>query len=377
MSLFKKAGARDRGFQGGGKMPVAVLGATGAVGQRMVQLLADHPWFRIEALVASERSAGKSYRDAARWLLPGSAPESVASMKVLSLSDEYPGRIAFSALDASVAGEAEEAAAGRGLLVVSNARNHRMERDVPLLVPEVNADHLALLDRQGERFPGGGRILTNPNCSTIGLVLALAPLHRAFGLKAVHVTTLQALSGAGYPGLAAWDLADNVVPHIGGEEDKLETEPLKILGDLRAEGDGAAEVVPAAFPISASVHRVAVVDGHLESVAVTLEKDGVSPEDVAEAFRTFSGRPQELGLPTAPRAALAVLDAEDRPQPRQDRDAGAGMTVSVGRIRSDAVLGLKFSLLVHNTVRGAAGAAVLNAELAVEPQRRSVCESEE
>lgn len=372
---FKKVGARSGGFDADGRMAVAVLGATGAVGQRMVQGLATHPWFRIVALVASERSAGKRYAEAVRWLLPGPVPPAVADMPVIDLAAEHAARIAFSALDAHVAGEAEEAAARRGMLVVSNARNHRMEPDVPLLVPEVNAPHLALLAMQAGRFPGGGRILTNPNCSTVGLVMALAPLQDAFGIEACHVTTLQALSGAGYPGVPSFDLVDNVIPHIGGEEGKLESEPLKILGTLiegSADGGAKSHVAPATFPISASVHRVATIDGHLESVAVSL-KAKASPADVAEAIAAWRGAPAAHGLPTAPERPIVVLPGEDRPQPRRDRDLGHGMTVSVGRIRKDAVLGIKMSVLVHNTIRGAAGAAILNAEMAVAPLRKEAC----
>lgn len=369
MSLFPKVGARTSPFDADSTLPVAVLGATGAVGQRMVDLLARHPWFRIVALVASERSAGKLYRDAVRWLLPSPVPSAVAEMVVADLGATYPGRLAFSALDAAVAGEAEEAAARRGLLVVSNARNHRMEPDVPLLVPEVNASHLALLDAQAERFGGGGRIITNPNCSTVGLAMVLAPLHEAFDVEAAHVTTLQALSGAGYPGVASFDLIDNVIPHIGGEEPKLETEPLKILGRLvQAEG-APPRVEDATFPISASVHRVPVLDGHLESLAVRLGRPA-SPADVEGCLTAFRGAQAARGLPTSPDRPIALLPGVDRPQPRRDRDLGGGMTVSVGRVREDRVLGIKLSLLVHNTIRGAAGAAILNAELAVAPLRR-------
>ncbi|MFN7971501.1 MAG: aspartate-semialdehyde dehydrogenase [Acidobacteriota bacterium] len=358
-SGFVKVGATKASFEADGKMPVAVLGATGAVGQRMVQGLGGHPWFKVASVVASERSAGKRYAEAVRWLLPTPIPADVADLVVAPVDSEYPGRVAFSALDADVAGPLEEAAARRGLLVVSNARNHRMVPDVPLLVPEINADHLRLLEHQKQRFPSGGAIVTNPNCSTVGLAMALAPLQRSFGIEAVHVTTLQALSGAGYPGVASFDLMDNVIPHIGGEEGKLETEPLKILGTL---ADGAESVAPATFPISASVHRVPVLDGHLESVAVRLARPASIPE-IAEALASFTGEPQRLGLPTAPGKPIVVLPGEDRPQPRKDRDLGHGMTVSIGRIREDKVLGIKMSVLVHNTIRGAAGAAILNAEL--------------
>jgi len=342
------------------RIPVAVLGATGLVGQRICALLEDHPWFDLVAVAASSRSAGKSYREACGWHLDRPMPSFLAALPVLSLDEEVPGAVVFSALDAKVAAIAEESEASRGRLVVSNARSHRMESDVPLIVPEVNADHLRLCSHQSGRFPAGGRIVTNPNCSTIGLVMALAPMQRRFGLRSVHVTTLQAISGAGYPGVAALDLADNVIPGIPGEEEKLETEPLKILGCL----DKESRIVPADFALSASVHRVSVSEGHLLSVAATFEEEA-TPAEVAEAMRSFP----PVDLPTAPECPIRVVDGDHRPQPFLDRRAGRGMTVSIGRIRRDPVFHVKMSVLVHNTIRGAAGAALLNAELAVATSR--------
>jgi aspartate-semialdehyde dehydrogenase len=338
------------------KIPVGVLGATGAVGQRFVSLLEAHPWFEIAEVVASERSSGKAYKDACTWRLSGQIPANVASFQVKGLDEPLSSPLLFSGLDAQVAGEAEARLAEAGHAVVTNARNHRMADDVPLLIPEVNPDHLGLLPRQKERT-GGGYIVTNPNCSVVGLAMALAPLHRAFGVQSVVVVTLQALSGAGYPGVPSLDVADNVVPFIGGgEEQKIESEPRKILGSF-----SGLRVVPAPFSVHASVHRVQVSDGHTMAVRVTLEK-APSPQEARAALAGFAGEPQERGLPSAPRNPIHVLGGDDRPQPRLDRDREGGMAVSVGRVRGDAE-GLWMEVLVHNTIRGAAGAAVLNAEL--------------
>jgi aspartate-semialdehyde dehydrogenase len=339
------------------KIPVGILGATGAVGQRFVSLLEDHPWFEVAEVVASERSSGKAYAAACAWRLPGSAPPKVARLTVKGLEDPLSSPLIFSGLDSQVAGEAESRFASFGHAVVSNARSHRMAVDVPLLIPEVNPDHLRLLETQRHRTQGG-YIVTNPNCSVAGLALALAPLHRAFGVESVAVVTLQALSGAGYPGVASMDIADNVVPFIGGgEEEKIETEPRKILGSLAGGG-----IEFASFPVSASVHRVAVSDGHTLAAFVRL-RGGPSPRAAAEALGSFKGEPQELHLPLAPERPIHVLEAEDRPQPRLDRDRERGMAISVGRVRGDCLFGLKLEILVHNTIRGAAGAAILNAEL--------------
>lgn len=339
-----------------GRMPIAVLGATGAVGQRMVALLADHPRFYLAEAAASERSAGKRYADATRWILPGDVPAAARDLVVVPVESELASPIVLSALDASVADTVEPLQAGRGKLVISNTRSFRMQEDVPLLIPEVNADHLALLERQAWRAAGGG-LVTNPNCSTVGLAMALAPLHRAFGIEAVCVTTLQALSGAGYPGVASLDAHGNVIPFIDGEEEKIEREPKKILGRL-----AGGRVEPATFSISVSVNRVGVRDGHTESVFVKLATRATLGE-IRAALETFTGEPQALGLPSAPARPIVVLDERDRPQPARDVERGNGMTVTIGRIRPDPVYDVRFSLLVHNTVRGAAGAALLNAEL--------------
>jgi aspartate-semialdehyde dehydrogenase len=339
------------------KVPVGILGATGAVGQRFVQLLADHPWFEVVELAASDRSAGRPYREACTWRLAGAPSEAIGALRVATCEGPFRARVLFSGLDSSVAGEVESALADKGYAVVSNARNHRMDPDVPLLIPEVNPDHLDALTVQRKRT-GGGYIVTNPNCSVVGLAMALAPLHRAFGVREVAVATLQSLSGAGYPGVASLDVADNVVPYIGGgEEDKIEAEPLRILGRF----DGKA-FVPAAFAISASVHRVAVSDGHTMAIFARLERKA-SAAEAARALAEFRGEPQERRLPSAPRQPIHVLDAPDRPQPRLDRDREGGMAVSVGRVREDRTFDLKLEALVHNTIRGAAGAAILNAEL--------------
>lgn len=339
------------------KIPVGILGATGAVGQRFVQLLADHPWFEISDLAASDRSAGKPYREACSWRLAGEPPAAVARKTVKTTEGPFQARLLFSGLDSSVAGEVEDALARKGHAVVSNSRNHRMDDDVPLLIPEVNPEHLEALAVQRRRT-GGGYIVTNPNCSVVGLALALAPLERAFGIESVAVVTLQALSGAGYPGVASLDVADNVVPYIGGgEEEKIESEPRKILGRF----DGS-RFQPAGLLISAAVHRVAVSDGHTMAAFLRLRSQA-SVDAARAALAGFTGEPQRLRLPSAPERPIHVLDGVDRPQPRLDRERERGMAVSVGRIREDGQFHLKLEALVHNTIRGAAGAAILNAEL--------------
>lgn len=339
------------------KIPVAVLGATGAVGQRFIQLLADHPWFEVAEVAASDRSAGRPYREACSWRLSGAPSPAVADLVVTTCEGRFRSKLLFSGLDSSVAGEVESALSQKGHAVISNSRNHRMDPDVPLLIPEVNPSHLEALATQRRRT-GGGYIVTNPNCSVVGLAMALAPLHRSFGLESVAVVTLQALSGAGYPGVPSMDISDNVIPYIGGgEEEKIETEPLKILGGF----EGSAFAL-APFPISASVHRVAVSDGHTQALFVRLKKKASALEG-ARVLAEFRGEPQERRLPTAPERPIHVLKEPDRPQPRLDRDREGGMAVSVGRIREDKLFDLKLELLVHNTIRGAAGAAILNAEL--------------
>ena len=335
------------------RIPVAVLGATGAVGQRFVSLLDGHPWFRAAALCASERSSGRRYGEAARWFLPEKMPEWARDMEVLPCRPGIDARVAFSGLDASVAGSIEEDFARAGCAVVSNSRNHRMDPEVPLLIPEVNADHLELVETQKRRWRGGGFIVTNPNCSTIGLALSVAPIHRAFGIERLVVATLQAISGAGYPGVSSVDILDNIIPFIGGEEEKMESETLKILGSAGR---------PAAFGVSAHCHRVQVSDGHTLAVSVET-RERVSPGEATRVLREFRSTLVPLGLPSLPEKPIEVRDEADRPQPKCDRMAGGGMTVSVGRVRACPVLGVKYVALVHNTIRGAAGAAILNAEI--------------
>jgi aspartate-semialdehyde dehydrogenase len=338
------------------RRPVAVLGATGTVGQRFIQLLATHPWFEVVEVMASDQSAGKSYVDAlgGRWKLATPIPDAVRSLRVKGPGDSLRARVLFSALDASVAGELEERYARAGGLVSSNARNHRMDPDVPLVVPEVNRDHFELLSKQ--TFGKGGGIVTNPNCTAIPLSMALAPLQRAFGVEAVVSTSFQAVSGAGYPGVPSLDIVGNVIPFIAGEEPKVEAETLKILGKIGARGIASAD-----FPVSATCHRVPVIDGHLVAVSVKLgRRAGI--KEILAAWRSF--RPlAKLSLPTAPADPIEVRDEDDRPQPRLDADRAGGMGVTVGRLRKCAVLDWKFDVLAHNTIRGAAGSAILNAEI--------------
>lgn len=338
------------------RIDVGILGATGMVGQQFVRQLAAHPWFRPAWLAASGRSEGRAYADAAMWRLSSPRPDGVGELRVEACTPGRGPQLVFSALDAAAAGEIEPAFARAGHIVISNARSYRMDPLVPLLIPEINADHLALIPAQRAERGWTGAIVTNPNCSTVVLAMALAPLRR-FGLRSVIVTTLQAVSGAGYPGVASLDILGNVVPGIAGEEEKIESETQKILGRLQAHTVTAHPVV-----VSAQTTRVAVVDGHTETIAASLETKP-SIEDVIEALRSFRGRPQELGLPSAPADPIVWIDAPDRPQPRLDAERGGGMTVTVGRVRVCPVLGVKLVALGHNTIRGAAGAAVLNAEL--------------
>ena len=337
-------------------MEVGVLGATGVVGQHFVSRLSRHPWFKPVWLAASERSEGKAYADAAPWRLAAPLPGDAAGRTVHACVPGGAPKIVFSGLDASVAGEIEGAFAAAGHVVVTNARNYRMDPLVPLLIPEVNADHLGVLAEQRAAKGWKGAIVTNPNCSTIVLALALAPL-RQFGLSRLVVSTMQAVSGAGYPGVPSLDILGNVVPFIGGEEEKMQSETQKILG-----GDGGR--APHPVRISAHTNRVAVLDGHTITVSVEFE---TAPEvaQVVAALRTFRGRPQELGLPTAPDPAIEVMSEPNRPQPRLDAGRGDGMTVCVGRVRACPVFHVKFVAMAHNVVRGAAGAAILNAELMV------------
>ena len=342
----------------GKKWRAGVLGATGVVGQRLVKLLSTHPWFELTEVAASERSSGKTYAEAVRWQLDGPIPESARSLLVKGLTPSLDCDFVFSALDSSVAGPAEEDFAGAGYPVVSNSKNHRMDPDVPLLIPEVNAAHLdAIPVQQRNRGYTTGFIVTNPNCSTAGLVLVLKPLAEAFGLEKIFVVTLQAVSGAGYPGVPSMDIHANVIPFISGEEEKMESEPQKLLG----RWDGA-RFVDAGMGLSAHCNRVPVLDGHLECVSLALKKIA-SLHEVRETLRNFSVDAELASLPTAVRQPIAVLDGDDRPQPRRDVDAGNGMAAAVGRIRECPLLDIKLTLLSHNLVRGAAGAALLNAEL--------------
>jgi len=337
------------------RIEVGILGATGMVGQHFIKFLQGHPWFDLKWLGASDRSAGKKYKDAMTWHLPGSVPATVADLIV---EDSKPGnapRLLFSAMDASVATEIERAFAAAGHFVVSNSKNHRMEADVPLLVPEINADHLKLVPAQEARG-WKGRIVTNPNCSTIGLTMGLGPL-KQFGITRVIVTTMQAISGAGYPGVASMDIVGNVIPFIGGEEEKMQAETQKILGEFRGD-----HIEPLAARVSAHCNRVAVVDGHTETVSVEFSSKP-SEQDLRRAIVQFAGVPQERKLPSAPPQPVIYLDEGNRPQPRKDAERERGMAAFVGRLRPCPALDWKFVVLSHNTIRGAAGAAVLNAEL--------------
>jgi aspartate-semialdehyde dehydrogenase len=329
------------------------------VGQRFIQLLEHHPQFEVTAVAASDRSQGKTYGEACSWRLTGEMPQAVRSMMVQPPAPPLDCDLVFSSLPGDIARETEGSFAAAGYPVISNSSAYRMDEDVPLLIPEVNHHHLDLLQRQRQQNTSGGYIVTNPNCSTIMLALALAPLHAAFAISAAVATTMQALSGAGYPGVASLDVIDNVLPHIGGEEEKIETETKKILGnciDRRIE--------PAPMAVSAQCHRVNVADGHMAAVRVNL-KHKAELGALRDALASFHSLPQELGLHSAPRLPIVVRDEVDRPQPKLDRDAGNGMTITIGRLMPDAVLDYRFVVLSHNTIRGAAGAAILNAELLI------------
>src|SRR5256712_4404915 len=340
------------------KWRAGVLGATGIVGQRLVKLLGGHPWFELTEVAASERSSGRTYAEAVSWHLETPIPEVARDLVVKGIDPVLDCDFVFSALDSSVAGPAEEDFARAGYPVVSNARNHRMDPDVPLLIPEVNAGHLEAIPlQQKNRGYDTGFIVTNPNCSTAGLVLVLKPLADAFGLEKIFVVTLQAISGAGYPGVASMDIQGNVVPFISGEEEKMEAEPQKLLG----RWDGA-RFVDAGLGISAQCNRVPVLDGHLECVSVGLKKIATLAE-VREVLQSFEVGAELAALPSVLRHPVIVVDEENRPQPRRDVDAGNGMAAVVGRIRECPLHDVKLTLLSHNLVRGAAGAALLNAEL--------------
>ena len=340
------------------RIPVGVLGGTGMVGQHFIKFLRNNPWFEVTWVGASDRSAGKKYRDATTWRLDGAMPEGVRDLTVYECKPTAggPPKLVFSATDASVATEIEQAFAGAGHVVVSNSKNHRMDADVPLLVPEINADHLKVLAQQQQLRGWKGLIATNPNCSTVALTMGLAAF-KQFGIKKVIATTMQAISGAGYPGVASMDITANVIPYIGGEEEKMQIETQKILGDYV---DG--KIVDLDAKVSAHCNRVPVVDGHTVTVSVeTVEKPSL--EALKAAINAYRGVPQERQLPSAPEQPVIYLEAPDRPQPRRDVEQERGMAVYVGRLRDCPVLDYKFVCLGHNTVRGAAGAAVLNAEL--------------
>lgn len=336
------------------KIKVGILGATGMVGQRFIDLLRDHPWFEVACLAASDVSKGRKYGERMHtdWKMINPIPKKIAAMTINGCDETLPVKVLFSGLDSSVAGKIEEFYAKRGHIVISNSKNHRMDKDVPLIVPEINADHIALLKYQKH----DGKIITNPNCSTIGMVLALAPLEKKFGIKKITVTTLQALSGAGYPASLSLDIEDNILPYISGEEEKMETEPLKIFGKSE---DG--KIKNALFKISASCTRVNVTDGHTECVSFLLGSKA-SLNDIKKAIKEFNPL-KKLKLPSAPKSPIVLTEDEKRPQPKYDRDASNGMAVVVGRLRKCSVLDYKMTILSHNTVRGAAGGTILIAEL--------------
>lgn len=341
------------------KFRVGILGATGTVGQRFIQLLQGHPQFEVTALAASGRSQGKHYAEACSWRLTGDMPESVSNLLVQAPEPPLDCDLVFSSLPGDIARETEGRFAAAGYPVISNSSAYRMDEDVPLLIPEVNPDHLSLLTKQQTKFAHGGFIVTNPNCSTIMLALALAPLHSQFTVKSVVATTMQALSGAGYPGVASMDILDNVLPFIGGEEEKIEQETVKILGGSNGDSIKNAEI-----QVSAQCNRVNVADGHFASVRVGLG-NAASLQEIRDAFTSFASLPQQLKLHSAPPHPIMVRDELDRPQPKLDRDAGNGMSITIGRLQTDPVLDYRFVVLSHNTIRGAAGAAILNAELLI------------
>jgi aspartate-semialdehyde dehydrogenase len=340
------------------RQKIGILGATGMVGQRFIQLLENHPWFEVDWLAASDRSSGKKYGEAVRWKLDTPLPERIASMPVSPATPTGAPKVIFAALDADIARELEPQFAAAGCAVISNSSAFRMEPSVPLVIPEVNGDHLALLENQSWRRKSGGYIVTNPNCSAIGLVMALKPIVDRFGIEAIFVSTMQAVSGAGYPGVASLDILGNVVPYIKNEEEKMEAETLKLLGRLNGRA-----VEPLAAKMTAHCNRVAVEDGHTESVSIKLGKKATREELIAAwvEFAPLTGK----DLPTAPAQPVEYVAADDRPQPRLDRMRGAGMAATVGRVRPCGLLDWKFTVLSHNTIRGAAGAALLNAELLV------------
>jgi aspartate-semialdehyde dehydrogenase len=342
------------------KLPIGILGATGMVGQRYIQLLENHPWLEITWLAASDRSSGKTYAEAVKWRLDTTLPARIAKMTVAPAEPDGAPKIIFASVDAAIAREMEPKFAGAGCAVITNSSAFRMAPNVPLVIPEVNADHLHLIEEQPSRKDSGGYIVTNPNCSTIGLVMALKPIEERFGIEQIFVTTMQATSGAGYPGVASMDILDNVVPFIGSEEEKMEAETLKLLGSLKGQ-----TVTPLGAAVTAHCNRVSVVDGHTECVSIKLGKKlgrSATREDILAAWAAFKPL-AGLNLPFAPEQPIEWAEQNDRPQPRLDRNRGKGMTVTVGRLRPCNLLDWKFVLLSHNTVRGAAGATILNAEM--------------
>jgi aspartate-semialdehyde dehydrogenase len=340
------------------KVKVAVLGATGMVGQRFIQPLVDHPFFELSCLAASGRSAGKAYKDATRWVLDESMPAELADREVVACDPkDVDAEIVFSALPKSTARDVEPAFAKAGAIVASNASAFRMGEDIPLLIPEVNPEHLDMIDVQKKNNGWDGCIVTNPNCAIITAVLSLKPIYDAFGIEQLFISTMQAVSGAGFHGVPSMAIQDNIIPFIGGEEDKVETEAQKLLGKFNGQSIDFAD-----FTVSASCNRVPVLDGHTENIFIkTREK--CTPDEVKKVMRDFKALPQELKLPTAPKNPVIVREEPDRPQPRLDRMSGDGMSVTVGRVRDDPIFDIKYTVMGHNTVRGAAGASILNAEL--------------
>ncbi len=341
---------------------IGVLGATGAVGQKFIRLLENHPWFTIKALGASERSAGKPYKEAAHWIEPTELPEAVKDIEITTCDPAHFQEVdfVFSGLDSSVAGTIERNFAEAGIPVISNARNYRMDETVPLLIPEVNPDHAALIKTQTFDDEGNGWIATNPNCSTVALAMSLKPLHDAFGLKAVVVTTMQSLSGGGYPGVPSLDITSNVVPFIGGEEDKIQNESNKLLGMVE---NGA--ITYADFPVQATATRVPTIEGHLLSVSIDLKRKPADIEEVKQAFTGWASPIASYGLPSSPKSPVRYYEEERFPQPRLHAGREKGMQAAVGRLRAGTVLDIGYVTMAHNTIRGAAGGAILNAELLV------------
>lgn len=339
------------------KRKVAVLGATGAVGQRFVQLLHNHPWFEVTALTGSDRTIGQTYGEGCRWILPGDMPDWARRMRVSETEPGLDAEIVFSAISADLARDIEPAFAAAGHHVFSNASAYRMAADVPLLIPEVNADHAALLTTQRRVRNWSGSIATNCNCTATGFTVSLKPLQAAFGLRRIFAVSMQAASGAGYPGVPAMDLTDNVIPYISGEEEKMERETCKMLGALQP-----GHIEPALLPISAHTNRVPVLDGH--TVCVTVEFDTpATPAEITAVLQAFKPPAIVASLPSSPARTIEVRSEPSRPQPRLDREAGGGMTTVIGRVRTDSVLHARYVVLSHNTIKGAAGGSLQNAEL--------------